>query len=101
MTKGAGKTVSYTYDALNRVTATIRPDFTATYMIYDEENNLTVLTNLCTHCDEILSRYHYTYNEMGYVDTEEVTERVSIYCGKYHGDKEYGNFWRGMNYKVA
>ena len=70
-------------------------------MTYDEESNLTVLKNVCTHCDEILSEYHYTYNEMGYVVTEEVTERVSVYCGKYHGDKEHGHFWRGKGHEYC
>ena len=101
VTEPDGDCTTYTYDALNRVTATIRPDRTATYMTYDEESNLTVLKNVCTHCDEILSEYHYTYNEMGYVVTEEVTERVSVYCGKYHGDKEHGNFWRGKGHEYC
>ena len=70
-------------------------------MTYDEESNLTVLKNVCTHCDEILSEYHYTYNEMGYVVTEEVTERVSVYCGKYHGEKEHGHFWRGKGHEYC
>ena len=101
VTEPDGDQTVYQYDALNRVTATIRPDRTATYMTYDEESNLTVLKNVCTHCDEILSEYHYTYNEMGYVVTEEVTERVSVYCGKYHGDKEHGNFWRGKGHEYC
>ena len=68
VTEPDGDQTVYQYDALNRVTATIRPDRTATYMTYDEESNLTILKNVCTHCDEILSEYHYTYKEMGYVD---------------------------------
>ncbi len=70
-------------------------------MTYDEESNLTSMKNVCTHCDEILSEYHYTYNEMGYVVTEEVTERVSVYCGKYHGDKDHGHFWRGKGHEYC
>lgn len=99
VTEPDGDVTRYEYDALNRLTATYRPDRTATYMTYDEESNLTVLSNVCTHCKELLSEFHYTYNEMGYVVSEEMTERISVYCGRYHGHKQHGNFWRGKGHE--
>ena len=58
---------SYETDAIGRITsATNRPESnTATYITYDEEGNITRLMNVCTACDQTLSSYEYTYNEMG------------------------------------
>ena len=93
VTDREGKIVSYRYDSNNQLKYTNRPESnTATYITYDEEGNITRLMNVCTACDQTLSSYEYTYNEMGYVTEEKATEAVTIYCsGHLNGNGNNGN----------
>ena len=93
VTDREGKIVSYRYDSNSQLKYTNRPESnTATYITYDEEGNITRLMNVCTACDQTLSSYEYTYNEMGYVTEEKAAEAVTIYCnGHLNGNGNNGN----------
>lgn len=74
MTDQNGNVTEYVYDALNRVTAVVRPNSTKTEIVYDEEDHVTKLENLCSECGAVISSYEYSYNAQGYIVKETAVE---------------------------
>jgi len=73
----SGKTTKYSYDGLNRVTLTERPNNISTSFTYDGEGRVTSLTNYNSFTSQPISTYAYTYDGQGYITTEKATEYVS------------------------
>ena len=71
-----GAITRYEYDGLNRMVATIRPNYVNTYVTYDALDHIEKLTTINVITGRTLSTYEYTYNEEGYVVSETATEAV-------------------------
>ena len=72
------------YDALNRLTETVRPNGIQTTYAYDAEDQITEVRTTC-FCGHLISSYTYEYNESGYVSKETAKECL------FTSDQGYGH----------
>ena len=76
--------MTYAYDALNRLTETVRPNGIQTTYAYDAEDQITEVRTTC-FCGHLISSYTYEYNESGYVSKETAKECL------FTSDQGYGH----------
>ncbi len=87
-----GSETVYQYDAINRVTEVIRPNGVTTYNTYNARDQIVILKNICVDCDWVISEYHYTYDDRGFIVGEDVIESLAGYAwdDKHDGKHENG-----------
>ncbi len=92
MTDRNGKTTTYVYDAINRVTEIHRPNGISTYNTYNARDQIVRLKNTCDECGWVVSQYDYTYDDNGYIAAEKAVESLYDYAwdDKHNGHHEDG-----------
>ena len=92
MTDRNGKTTTYVYDAINRVTEIHRPNGISTYNTYNARDQIVSLKNTCDECGWVVSQYDYTYDDNGYIAAEKAVESLYDYAwdDKHNGRHEDG-----------
>ncbi len=98
MTDREGAEITYTYDALNRITKIHRPGGISTYNTYNAGNQITELVNVCDDCQWVISSYRYTYDDRGFITAETAVEFLADadwttwhkdMCDGFHGGKRH------------
>lgn len=92
VTDRTGAVTSYVYDAINRLTEIHRPNGVSTYNTYNARDQITDMKNICDDCEWVVSEYHYTYDDRGFIVGEDVTESLYAYAwdDKHDGKHENG-----------
>ncbi len=97
VTDRTGAETTYVYDAINRVTEIHRPNGVSTYNTYNARDQITDMQNICDDCEWVISEYHYTYDDRGFIVGEDVTESLYAYAWDDKHDGKHEN-WHDDKY---
>ncbi|MFR5631463.1 MAG: DNRLRE domain-containing protein [Monoglobales bacterium] len=92
VTDRTGAETTYIYDVINRITEIHRPNGVSTYNTYNARDQITDMKNICDECEWVISEYHYTYDDRGFITGEDVKESLYGYAWDDKHDGRHENW---------